>query len=96
MMREFNELQYFVKHEIDHYDYYSLHEIEIEEEDSKYKYWSVEILLGDDGITYLNFRSSIESEEVLFEVEVAEDCWEKVDYFKSSVKYFWIALLTKN
>lgn len=89
-LNHYEKVKDFIDSQLDDWDAF---EIKIEAEDfwRGKEYYEVHIINKEwDLDKELKFKA----DETTIEVEYVEDCWEVVKEYDSSVKWFWITLLT--
>jgi hypothetical protein len=82
-----------IEDELSNYGFFELKEIIKTEDYDGSEYFTAEIYRGHDKdkIKYLHFKFDLREEEIY--IDMSEDCWEEINDYSTSIKYFWMALL---
>lgn len=82
----------FVIDELESYGYFDYGDIKFEEEYPEGQFhYTVTIKTSDDKHKELSFKYVSDGDKIL--IDVAEDNYEEVKGYDSSIKYFWMTLL---
>jgi len=91
-------LKQIVDRELEDYSYFDNRTLEFEHEYNGHDYYLLTITVNDDHNKIRSTRFKVcddpdDKEDVLVEICLGEDSWHKMEWWASSVKYLWQAIL---
>ncbi len=94
-MKYFDKVKAFVDKELEEYSYFEGRELEYQEGDDL-EYFQLTLNLNTNVKRYVNLRASKkdgDDDDPKIEVELGEGSWYTSNWWDTSIKYFWQAIL---
>lgn len=83
-----------INHELEDYPSYTYKVLDDEFcEIGEFEHYYVSVLDNGELQKHLEFKIKGGGVRPITSIELYEGCWEEIEYFEPSIKYFWMALL---